>query len=131
MTNDLLFGLIILGGLTNPSNGTLWLCKDLDYYIVELTLPQNRITTNAQNNSNRREPILLLDILPKISCLSPRESLAALENNPEASGLREIENLLGCWTMGLDQGKYESSQYQRPYKRLFFVSYQFAIFVRF
>ncbi len=113
MKEDLVFALFILGGLTNPTDGGLWLCRPQDYLIVEITLPKN--VTEAQ-----RKPLTLFDILPKVECLAPRECLDLLTKDPGNAGL--ISERLGCYLMGFDPAKYASNQYQRPYKRLYHVS---------
>ena len=39
--DDLIFAITILGGITNTQNGVLWLCRKIDYYLLEVTLPKN------------------------------------------------------------------------------------------
>ena len=116
---DLIFGLTILGGLSNPRNGNLWLCNPEDFYLMELTLPRQNSNVN-QKDTTEKKPILLLNILPKILSLSPQKSLQILQNDPHAAGLLKVKD--GQYKMGLDPKIFESAQYQRPYKSLFKVS---------
>lgn len=120
--DDLIFALIVLGGLTNPANGQLWLCRPTDYHIVELTLPQVSAAAAQHHDKSKRKAILLLDILPKINCLSPNECLDVLQKDANASGLFPLTNHPGCWNMGFDLNMFKTSQYQRPFKHLFNVS---------
>ena len=118
---DLIFALTILGGITNPKNGVLWLCRKIDYYLLEVTLPKNynQKLPNNVPKTTEREPILLLNILPKITCLSPKESFKELSESADAAGLIPEKERPGCFKMGFDRTKFESTQYQRPFRQLF------------
>ena len=91
--DDLIFALCILRGITNPKTGALWLASNDDYYLIELTLP---IVTNEGNLTNKkRKPISITDIIPKITCLSPRQSLEQLQEKEDHYDLIQIENKAG------------------------------------
>ena len=117
--DDLIFAITILGGLTNPENGNLWLCRKPDYYLLEVTLPKNYQKPPKDAQKTEREPILLLNILPKIKCLTPKESLQELKLSADACGLIPEQQRPGCFKKGLDQNKFESPQYQRPFRQLY------------
>ena len=92
----------------------------MDYYLLEVTLPKNpQKLPNDHAQKTEREPILLLNILPKITCLSPKDSLQELVLSDDAAGLIPETERPGCFKMGLDRNKFETPQYQRPYRQLF------------
>ena len=118
--DDLIFAIAIIGGLTNPENGNLWLCRKQDYYLLEVTLPKNpQKLPNDHAQKTEREPILLINVLPKITCLSPKDSLQELVLSDDAAGLILETERPGCFKMGLDRNKFGTPQYQRPYRQLF------------
>lgn len=108
--DDLIFSLAVLRGVVNPSSGLTWLAHKSDFTIIELTVP-----TVPQKKSSERKPVLLLDILPKITCLSPNQSWEALKSDETSYDLHKVND---NWYMGLDVRQYNGSQFQRPYKRL-------------
>ena len=120
--DDLIFALCILRGITNPKTGALWLASNDDYYLIELTLP---IVTNEGNLTNKkRKPISITDIIPKITCLSPRQSLEQLQEKEDRYDLIQIENKAGFWHKGFDSRKFSSSQFPRPFFHLKTVSFK-------
>lgn len=102
---DLIFQLIVLRGISKPQTGELYLFSELDYCLAEI-------------NQFWDKKRVLLDLLPKITCLSPRESLEQLNRNPSAFGLVPISSREGDYFKSFDERLYRESQFQRPYKSL-------------
>jgi hypothetical protein len=118
--DDFIFALTIMRGFSDPVSGALWLCRKEDYYLIELNLPHQ--VASSEDMTSDRKPILLTDILPKITCLSPRQALKRLTVETDFRNLVRDDNEVGRWFMGFDEPLYQKSRYQRPYKHLSMVS---------
>lgn len=69
--DTILFSLLILRGLCD-SQGRVWRCHPNQLYAVEITRP------NEDSNKGflpESRTMALLDLLPSVSCLSPRAAL--------------------------------------------------------
>ena len=53
---DLIFEILILRGFSHPKR--LWKCQKTDYYLLEITSPKEKVT-------QKKKPILIINILPK------------------------------------------------------------------
>ena len=111
---DLIFQLIVLRGISKPQTGELFLFSGMDYCLAEISTIGGRFLNNKKKGVSGRKPLPLLDILPKIECLSPRESLTILEKDPKAFGL--VPKREGDYFKSFDERMYNDSQFQRPYK---------------
>jgi hypothetical protein len=67
---DILFSLLVLGGLTN-SLGMVWRCIPTQVYAVEITIP-------CADETVKRIPMSFLELLPKVECLSPMQHVGSL-----------------------------------------------------
>ncbi len=72
--DTILFSLLILRGLID-SQGRVWRCHPNQLYAVEVTLP-NRENIPQWDRTTFPEScvVSLLDLLPSVSCLSPKEA---------------------------------------------------------
>ena len=111
---DLIFQLIVLRGISKPETGELYLFSELDYCLAEV----NQFRDRRSDHGGGRILLVLLDLLPKIACLSPRESLQRLQENSSAFGLVPITSREGDYFKSFDDRLYKESQFQRPYKSL-------------
>ena len=80
--DTILFSLIVLRGLCD-NQGRVWRCYPHQLYAVEVTLPNRDVAQHDPESCT----LALLDLLPFVTCLSPR---AAMES-PEQKGM-----LQGC-----------------------------------
>ena len=110
----MIFQLIVLRGISKPQTGELFLFSGMDYCLAEISTIGGRFLNNKKKGVSGRKPLPLLDILPKIECLSPRESLTILEKDPKAFGL--VPKREGDYFKSFDERMYNDSQFQRPYK---------------
>jgi hypothetical protein len=88
---DILFSLLVLGGLTN-SLGMVWRCIPTQVYAVEITVSQfpfyiQRFTFASNpflcqipcaDETVKRIPMSFLELLPKVECLSPMQHVGSL-----------------------------------------------------
>ena len=98
--NDLLFALVVLGGIQD-SSGKVWTCNlEKDMYIFEMTeKPGKEFST----------------LLPKTTCLSPQESLNFMKDQNIQDTQKPIR--LGSssnFVQLMDHQKFISPEYQRP-----------------
>ena len=70
--DTLLFSLLILKSLTD-SNGQIWHCLPLQYYVIEVTYLDLKAETQQQDIFP--STMSLLEVLPTIKCVSPLEVL--------------------------------------------------------
>ena len=71
--DTLLFSLLILKSLTD-SNGKIWHCLPLQYYVIEVTYIDLK-SKKAQHKKIFPSTISLLKVLPTVTCVSPLEVL--------------------------------------------------------
>ena len=71
--DTLLFSLLILKSLTD-SNGQIWHCLPLQYYVIEVTYIDLK-SKKAQHKKIFPSTISLLEVLPTVTCVSPLEVL--------------------------------------------------------
>ncbi|XP_062615790.1 E3 ubiquitin-protein ligase RNF213-like, partial [Saccostrea cucullata] len=103
----LLFQLLILGCLTN-STGHVWRKLPYDLYIVETMLVLARDFQEQTGYFKCKHRCL--DILPAVTCRSPRESLKKYQGY--ASGIDQNDLLF-------DEKEFKSDVFQRPFQYLY------------
>ena len=79
--DTILFSLLVLRGLCD-SQGRVWRCHPNQLYAVEVTKP-NRPNVREDDFFPERQTVALLDLLPSVSCLSPRTAA----EQPEQQGM--------------------------------------------
>ena len=100
--NDLIFSLVVLGGIQDKF-GKVWTCdKNTELYMFEMIL---------ENNASNE----FTSLMPKTACLSPTDSLKYLEDHriesiPEILKDRDSSNFMQL----LDQQQFLSPIFQRP-----------------
>ncbi len=102
--DTILFSLLILRGLCD-SQGRVWRCDPHQYYAIEVTLPLSEITRKP--NSLPTFSIRgcgLIELLPYVLCLSPREILKYLSEKHLGKGV------IGMCTMYIDVYEYFESR---------------------
>ena len=98
--NDLLFSLVVLGGIQD-SQGKVWACnRKKDMYMFEMT------DKSSEDFSK---------LLPRTTCLSPLQSLNTMQEQKLESSRFPIKDRDSSNLMQLmDQGKFTSAAFQRP-----------------
>ncbi|XP_078611724.1 E3 ubiquitin-protein ligase RNF213-like isoform X2 [Branchiostoma floridae x Branchiostoma japonicum] len=98
----LLFNLLVLGSLVGR-DGAVWRRLPWDLYVVEHTYkPQ------ADDKQTREEHKSFVSMLPRVTCISPRETYDMLAKGQQAiPGLRQVDDMM-----------FRSVEYQRPYQYL-------------
>ena len=84
--DTILFSLLILRGLCD-SQGRVWRCHPNQFYAVEVTKPKRDLDHAAQSEVDyfpESRTLALLNLLPSVTCLSPRDILMQPEQNGEA-----------------------------------------------
>ena len=98
--NDLLFALVVLGGIQD-SSGKVWACDtDKDMYMFEMIeKPSKEFST----------------LLPKTTCLSPQQSLDFMRDQDIQDAKKPIRHGTSSnFVQLMDHKKFISPEYQRP-----------------
>ncbi|XP_010616884.1 E3 ubiquitin-protein ligase RNF213 isoform X1 [Fukomys damarensis] len=101
-----LFKLLILQYLMDI-NGKMWLRNPRHLYIVEILEKKTVLPERPSNPSAHALRFSFLDIFPKVTCRPPKEVID-MELSPKKS----------CKDPGMDQRKFHSETFQRPYQYL-------------
>ncbi len=81
--DTILFSLVILQCVCD-SQGRMWRSHPNQLYAVEVTLPNSKVETAKQPE---KRTLNVLDLLPSVSCLSPKEALKKLNDGMETGKL--------------------------------------------
>lgn len=77
--DTILFSLLILQCVCD-SLGRIWRCHPNQLYAVEVTLPNSKVETAKQPEKGT---LNVLNLLPSVSCLSPKETFKRLKDGKE------------------------------------------------
>ncbi|XP_018090579.1 E3 ubiquitin-protein ligase RNF213 isoform X2 [Xenopus laevis] len=106
--SEFLFKLFVLQYLSD-SEGRIWKRKQCHLYIVEILESSNVIFPMHTKTIPNIIKGHFIDCFPKILCLSPKEVLAKLTENPLTKD---------CGDPGMDYQEFQSEYFQRPFQYL-------------
>ena len=77
--DTILFSLLVLRGLSD-SQGRVWRCHPNQLYAIEVTLPNmDTIPERDKKSLPQSRTLALLNLMPSVSCLSPRKALDRMQ----------------------------------------------------
>ncbi|XP_078327262.1 E3 ubiquitin-protein ligase rnf213-alpha-like isoform X2 [Crassostrea virginica] len=94
----LLFNLLILGSIVDD-RGHVFQRSITDLYLIEMTISESAPTTQCTVFG-----VQLMNVLPSVECISPKEELEGMETNP--------------YVLGFDDHMFDSEVFQRPFQYL-------------
>ncbi len=110
-TDDLLFQLVILGGMVDPKSGRMWIPdQQKDYIIVEMTAPKPKPSLQRSRSVNNALSLRFLCLLPTVKCLSPQNYI---DLETRSKNLQADPSSPKDWIMGMDSA-FETAQLMRP-----------------